>query len=329
MADQWEEAAKQFRPSGNPSPAGELNNNDDWKLWQQNEPGQTEQKPGLLQQAKSFSQEYPRVTAAATMIPGIGPLIGAATDPTNELGKGMAKQLGRDVYGLATGPGAGPIGMGLGYLGEKTGIGPKINQMTEPNNPQQEVGGYGTMAAEAMLPLPKALEALPSKARAGRNFDIAMKAAANEPVEVSHFAQPVLRAKELNVRTGDTMPPIVRRAFGTIQPTTEPLTYEAARDMASAAGRKAVQQSMAPRVVSPPMTAQVSRLAKGLDTATQEAASRAGVGDIHAQAMKEYRNAARLEDVGQKLKKAAIAVGTGAGLYEAGRPIARKLMGGE
>ncbi len=306
-------------------------------------PAAAAKPPGLMEQARTFTQEHPKITAAASMLPGIGPIIGEMRpkppgpwaegygDPnatiSGEVGKGVAKQIGRDAYGLVTSPALGPIGSVAKYLGDKTGVSDRIQKATETNNPQQDVGSYATTGAEMALPLPKAIGMIPNKARAGENLALAMQAAKDVPVDVSKFAQPALRAQQLNARTGDVLPPIMRKAIGTINPTTDPLTYEAARDMASASGRKAVRMSMQPNVVSGPMGGQMAGVAKGLDEATAEAAQKAGVGDIHNRAMNEYRRASQLEHVGDIAKKAAIGVGTGAGLYEVGKPLVRKLLG--
>jgi hypothetical protein len=71
-----------------------------------------------------------------------------------DVGVGAVKQAASDTYGAFTGKAAGPIGVGLGYLGEKTGISQKVKAATEKNTTEQKIGGWATTAAEILAPMP-------------------------------------------------------------------------------------------------------------------------------------------------------------------------------
>ncbi len=309
MPDKWEQYAQ---------PA------DKWEQYAQPAPTPTPKPPTTGEQIANFPKEHPYITAAATMLPGVGPAIGGLTDPTGEVGKGSLKKAAGDAYGLLEG--AGPLGMGAHYLAEKTGLGDRLRKATEPRNPQQEVGGYGTTAAEMALPAPKAIGLLPNTARAGENFNKALAVAKDVPVDVNKFAQPVLRAKQLNSVAGDPMAPVLRKALSRIGPTTEPLTYGDTRMLASSAGRKAQQTAMGGKLTGE-MGKRLGQASRGLDEAAAEAAERAGVGTEHNAAMSEYRNAKRLEKAGDIAKKVAVTGALGGGLYEGGKHFLRKALG--
>ncbi len=276
-----------------------------------------------LSGVQKFASEHPYATAAATTL---APPLGAILDPNAEGMRGTIKGLGRDAYDLATGPAAGPIGMGLGYAGKKLGITSKVEAATEPSNEMQRGGRLVATIGEAALPIPKALNALPNTARAGRNFEAVMQAAKDVPVDVSKFAEPVLRAKKLNAVAGDPMAPVLRKALGNIGPTTNPLTYGDSRILASSAGRKAQQTAMGGTLTGE-MGKRLGEAATGLDAANAEAAAKAGVGDQYLSAMREYRNAKRLEKVGDVAKKVAVTGALGGGLYEGGKYAIRKALG--
>ena len=167
---------------------------------------------------------------------------------------------------------------------------------------------------------------LPNAERAGRTFETVMNAAKDVPVDVNKFSAPVLRAKQLNAVAGDPMAPVLRKTLAKIGPTTEPLTYGDSRILASSAGRKAQQTAMGGKLTGE-MGKRLSETATGLDAANAEAAAKAGVGDKYLDAMKEYRNAKRLEKVGDVAKKVAVTGALGGGLYEGGKYAIRKALG--
>lgn len=268
---------------------------------------------------EKFSGEHPYIAATAGVL---SPTAAALTGTGTDIGKGALKTLGRDAYeSLST---AGPVGMLAHYAGEKAGLGGKLRMATEPSNPAQRVGGIATNIAEAALPLP---EVLPSTARAAQNFELAKSIAKDVPVDVSKFAEPVMKARELHIDTRDPYPPILRKAFGDIGPTTEPLTYGQARNMAVSAGKQAQKEAMAPRTLTSAMKKQLKPFGTGLDEATSEAAHSVGVGDIHDQAMREWRNAMRMQAAARALGKAAITGGAAYGGYHAAKPLLLRAIG--
>ncbi len=222
-----------------------------------------------------------------------------------DVAKGVIKGLGRTAYDAAS-----------GVLPMPEPVTNKIHALTEPSNTVQRMGSFAPDIAMLAAPgglISHGIEALPSTARAGANFTRAMQVAKDVPVDVSKYAQPVLRARQLNQVAGDPMAPVLRKAFQTIMPTTQPTTYENARILASSAGRKAQQTAMGGKLTGE-MGRRLSETARGLDEATAEAAQKAGVGDIHNSAMKEYRNAMRLKEGAKTAAKIAVPAAIGSGL---------------
>jgi len=195
------------------------------------------------------------------------------------------------------------------------GGGPNAPEMRAPQVSGSEAAGH-VLAAGITGGLAKGIDALPRTGRAGMNFDKAMALAKDQPVDTSHFADPVVRAKKLNTVAGDPMAPVLRKTLDRVGPTTEPLRYEDARILASSAGRKAQQTAMGGTLTGE-MGKRLGETAKGLDAATQEAANNAGpeAGKAHADAMSEYRNAQRLKEGAKKVAKVAIPAAIGYGLY--------------
>lgn len=212
---------------------------------------------------------------------------------------GIAKNVGEAALPLAvpaaaTAPLATLGAAGAGYGGGKLlrGIGSKLGAGPGTQDALETAGQVAGGAAGAKL-APMAADAIPSMERAGQNFERVSALAKDVPVDVSKFAQPALRARELNANTGAPVPAVLRKALQFSGPTTNPLTYGDARDLASAAGRQSVAEKLA---TNPQMGAQVKRLAGGLADANQEAADSVGMGDLHKSAMTEYRRAAKLRD---------------------------------
>jgi hypothetical protein len=275
-------------------------------------------KPNAIEK---FGQEHPYVSGALALVPGIGALSPNAGD----VGVGALKGMGRNAYDVAKT--AGPIGLAAGAVAHKLGVDPKVEAATEPTNEGQRVGQVAETAAEMALPAPRILRALPIHAdRAAQNFEKAMALAKDVPVDTSKFAAPVLRAQELHENARMVRPGIIKKALQDIGPTTEPLTYRQARDMASAAGELSANEASR---LKRPMKAQVSGLARGLDEANAEAAGKAGAAKEYGEAMREYRNAKRLEKAGEYGKKAAIGLASGYGAYEVGKPLVKKALGGK
>jgi hypothetical protein len=244
---------------------------------------------------------------------------GALADIGKGAAKGAFQMLGSP--GAATDPPSVPGGF------ERKEPLPFATALSAPSvNTAETIGSYIPTALSLFAGGKGVGSLLPSTERAALNFRRAEDVAGKVAVDVSRFARPALEAQHLNAVTGDPLPPIMRKAFQSVQPTTNPLTYEDARLMASSAGRKAVQQSLQPQQLTGPMKAHTGALASGLDEATQEAATRAGVGDVHANAMREYRQAKALENAAHVAKKVATGAALAGGLYEGGKYVARKAL---
>jgi hypothetical protein len=169
---------------------------------------------------------------------------------------------------------------------------------------------------------------LPSKERAGANFQTVMGAARNEPLNLQMADDAALRAQELAGRggipgRGSSLPKVMRDYLRTREQNPT-MTYEVGRDFQSAAGRLSTAEAQA---ANPVMKAQVSKLAKALADSNRDAAVRAGVGAEYDSAMNEYRQASQLADMKDSLidvlkrhgAKAALGAGLGYGIYEATR----------
>ncbi len=284
-------------------------------------------QPNTFQKLQSAAQEHPYLTAASSLLP-TSPLTEAVAPGTSaEVGKGALKTAGRDIYeGLRL---AGPIGMAAHAAGDKFGLSDALQRRTEPSNPAQEVGKYATMGAEMALPMPKALDFLPSAERAGRNFELVHSAARDTPVDLMGASVPALRAQELT-RAGSTAPKVMNDFLNRIPAhNSEPMLFPEARDFQASAGRLSASDKMA---INPPMAAQVSGLAKALSEANQSAADSAGVGKLYGDAMNEYRQAMKLKDfkenatdIAKQIAKKALIYGPGVGL---GDYAAHKIING-
>ena len=302
MADQWEQAAKQFKPDPNTPKPSASTGNEDWKVWQQG--------GGTAAPASAPIGEQPLSPGglARTML---------------ETGKGAAKELGSTAYNLATGPAAGPLGMAAGYAGRKLGITPKVEAATEPSNTSQQIGKYGAMAGEMLAPIPKALKILPSTEHAGEGLNAVMNTVGRStPVDISGTAPSAIRAQELR-NASFARPPVLRNVLDRLAPGAEPTTFRESSDLATAAGKLSANETAR---LKGPMFGQVSALAKSLREANQGAADAAGVGDLYRNSINEYRQAKKLEGIadtaGELAKKTAtryvlggVGLGAGYGIY--------------
>lgn len=239
-----------------------------------------------------------------------------ATDVIRGTGSALAPvAMGAAIPALVTAPAAaaggialGGIGAGLGQAGGRRAV-KALGGSEEAQDFGGELGGLGggVLAGGAGAKLaPKLIDMIPSADRAGKTFQYVMSKAKDVPVDTSAFAGPALAARKLNKVAGDPYPPVLRKAFQAIQPTTDPLTYGDSRMLAGSAGRKAVQMSMQPQALSGPMKMHAAQLAEGLDAANEGAARSVGVGDEYRDAMTEYRRAMALQQFGKEAGKVAL-----------------------
>ena len=147
----------------------------------------------------------------------------------------------------------------------------------------------------------RVMEAIPTKAKAGKLFEDVMQSAQNEPVTLSKATMdPLERTQQLAMAGGKPFG-TADKLFQRIQ-TINPLNYREARDFAS-------NMSLSPEEkmgLKKSMRYEVPRLSKAFNEDVGGAAERAGKGPEYRQAMKTYQNASRIGDAVQGLKKVAI-----------------------
>lgn len=182
-----------------------------------------------------------------------------------------------------------------------------------PEMPMSGPGVVGALAGNAALaavPVTKAIQALPTMAKAGKKFQQVMGAAKNVPVDISEPGNVALRIADLAQRGGGTnWGPAPVRQF--IQYVTDPkrpeMTYEVARDFASNISRLSAKDLAS---VPPKMMSEIHRLRMAMNKAVGEAAETVGKGAEYSGAMREYARAAKLKNAatttGKALTKAAL-----------------------
>lgn len=186
----------------------------------------------------------------------------------------------------------------LNALNEASGLptsGIRLKAATpEENRAQAEAAGANMTTTLAGTAAAKAIEALPSSARAGAKFNQVAQAVNDVPIDTTNIGEVVQRAKELQ-STGSTMPKVFRDMNRALNRGT-PITYSEGRDFASSAGRLSATERLA---MNPPMQAQVGKLAEALKTANRTVAAQAGLGDVYDQAINEFRQVMALKNMGE------------------------------
>lgn len=307
-------------------------------------PVSAEEKPSALREfitsPHGFIREGARtIGQGARELFTPGQRMKGATDVIHGAGSVLAPvAIGASIPALTAAPAATIGGMAMGTAGAGLGSagGRSIARAMGGGEQAQELGGelgglaggFGGGAAGARL-IPKATAMVPSAERAGRNFERVMQAAGTMPVDLTKASAPVIRALELERAGSGAPPPVISKMAERIpQHTDMPMTFKEARDFQSNAGRLSAAESLNAK---PQMKAQVAQLAKALADENQSVAEKAGVGDLYAKAMKEYRQAKTIEGVKENAKDLAKSTAAkyilgGAGLG-AGYGIARKVLG--
>lgn len=275
------------------------------------------------QGARELMTSGQRRTGAADILEGAGRTLAPAAIGASipALVAAPAATIGGVVGGTLLGKGAEGVSSALGASPETTRLVGDVAPLA-----------LGGLAARATPVVARGIRtAFPSTEEAGKLFEPVLARVGDQPVDVSKFAQPALRAREFNANTGATYPPVLKKAMGFIGPTTEPMTFRVARDLESETGRRAAMAAVAPRGLAPIMQAQVAGLGSGLRNATEEVAERGGVGDAYRDALAKYRRAATIQGAWEQAKD--IAGGSAAktalkwvGLPAAGAAVA-KLLG--
>lgn len=346
MADQWEEAAKQFKPDPNAKVAPTAGGNDDWKLWQQNAPSGGVSEPGnhglseFITSPHGFIREGARqIGQGAKELFTPGQRMRGATDVLRGAGSvATPAMLGAGGAALAAAPlatvgaiGLGSAGSGLGSMAGKklatvAGGGPEAQELA--GEVGSTLGGIG--AGYAGSKIAPALGAMvPSAERVGQKFQRVNEAVGKVPVDLTKASEPIFGAHQLE-RTGSGAPPAVITKLSERLPQHggAPVPFEESRLFQSNAGRLSTAEQMAAK---PQMQRQVSLLAKALADENARVAEEGGVGPLYQSAMNEYRRAMKLQgmkegaaDIAKKVAVRALlpAAGVGAGYYGA-----RKLLG--
>ncbi len=291
MADQWEEAASQYKPSATAAPAPITSGNEDWKLWQTGAP--------------SGGGNVPLGDQPATPLGVAKTFINQGVEGA----KGALKGAARTVYDL-----------GSTVLPMPQAVGDKVHKMTEPTGTAQTVGSYLPDAAMMLMPggaLEQGAKLLPSAERAGMKLGQVAKAVGSAPVNIDAAAPAALRAQELS-EAAFSRPKVLKTVLNRLSPGADPVGWQEASDLATNAGKLSAKESQA---LKGPMAGQVKQLAKALRESNQAAADQAGVGDLYKGAITEYRRAKKLGEAGDAAirvaKKAIIPAVAGAAGYSA------------
>lgn len=226
---------------------------------------------------------------------------GASTNAAKQMASGIAQP-------FAT------AGRGLGALAAPQSVAPPTEDAWK-----QAAQGAGNMLVSSELPnaisgagsLAAALaNKIPSKARAGANFQAVMEAARNVPIDTTEAGNAALRAEQLS-KTGSTLPKVLNDFLK--YPGDRPLNYEIGRDFASNAGALSASEKLAS---NPQMLRQVGQFASAMKEANRAAAAEVGMGGLYDSAMAEYAKAANMAEKAAIVKKwagrAAVAAGLGA-----------------
>jgi hypothetical protein len=138
----------------------------------------------------------------------------------------------------------------------------------------------------------RGIDALPSTARAGANFQVAMNAAGDKSIDLSVPGNSALQVQDL-ANAGGQMPKVVRDFLRRVtDPEQGPLTYADARKFYSNASRLSSAEY---QKLTPVMQKAVSQFTADLGHSIGSTAEAAGVGPQYQSAMKEYANASRMK----------------------------------
>jgi len=170
------------------------------------------------------------------------------------------------------------------------------------------VGGAvtGGLAAEAGAPL---IARIPTKAKAGAVFQDVMAKAADQPVWMQRSGSELQRAIELADRGGVKPGPVSKLARRVGNVNNAPMTYKEARDFATNLSDLSADEKMA---LKPVMRRQMGKLAKTFNQDVGDAADRVGMRPQYDQAMKDYAQAARIQNFLENAKKLAVPAAAGA-----------------
>ena len=314
QSDPWAEAAKNYRPQASSGSAPVAMPNEDWKLWQQQDSAPSDTRNGLqkaVDLASSGQIVDPNLPAWSQRIASgmtktlLQPLVHPEqtaksiydtivdTDHPNESVLDQAKRSGINLVqsGKAT----------LANI-RQNGIMPSLETGVG------EAGGI--LAGGELLGGAKNLgELIPSRARAGDMFESLNTQLANHPAPLNAALKPLQRITEIGER-GSVLPPAVNKLLVRSQ-AIEPMTFPEARDYQASLSDLSRSDKLA---MNGRVRGALSQLNKGLYQDLRDSASQAGQGDVFDSAMRQYRQASRINNTAKNVAKygAAAAIGGGA-----------------
>lgn len=168
----------------------------------------------------------------------------------------------------------------------------------------------------------KSMEMIPSAERAGKAFQDVKAAAKNVPVTLDNAQEGILKLMDWQKKTqlGPTINKFLNRVTN---PNMGDITYGEARDFYQLLGKMSADEMSK---IAPSIRYDLTQTVRGLKQDIGNAADMVGKGQQYFDAMKEFRNAKKLEDISDTTK-AIIAealkrsipygLGTGIGAYAA------------
>ena len=312
-ADKWDKYAQPAASASTPAPPAEPSNLQ--KMW-------NVAKENL--NPASMAEGLANISPPGMVYNGFKQMLHPdqpAPGPVGHMAQGSVYMIKAIPQDLREGSYAHALGHGLAAA--LPGVGPSAVQAGEEMSHGAPAEGF-TRAATILAPFAlhggaKAIDAIPSAARAGRGFEEVMGKAGDVPVDTSGVRPYVDRARELSSRGAPAPPKPIRdyvRTTATPGPGEEgpikPLTYRESRDFASNAGNQSVADKWR---TNRPMGAQLKGFAHGLDEANEGAADQAGVGDQYRNAMSEYRKAMLIKQAGKNAAKLAVPAIVGGTAY--------------
>lgn len=179
-------------------------------------------------------------------------------------------------------------------------------------HPAQTLGnvvGSADLGLAGEASLGKVMDAIPTKAKAGKLFEGVMQKAADEPVDMTN-SRPILdRVMQLSDRGHGTVG-AADKLFARSN-TVNPINYSEARDFGSSLSRLSGQDQMA---ASPTLRAEIGKLSHAFNQDVGSAADRVGMGDQYQQAMRDYARASQYGDVAKTVGKWAVPAILGGGV---------------
>lgn len=156
-----------------------------------------------------------------------------------------------------------------------------------------------TLATAALgAAVPAAARAIPTRAKAGQQFQQVMGKVGDQPVNISAPGNAALRIQELAER-GGSMPKAVRDFVRRVtDPEKAELTYREARDFYSNISRLSADEFQR---LTPAVRMEVGKMRVALDRVIAETAKKGGQEEAYRAAMKTYKLASR----GRELAEAA------------------------